>query len=452
MLDTLPPRLELASRGPRNVPERQQTLWATIGWSHDLLSDDEREAFAQHAVFAGGWTAEAAAEVCASSPGVTEALLEKNLLLRAGDRLTMLETVREYAVERLDELPDAAAVRRRHAEHMLALVLSGDDVRRTPGEVGWMDRLDLERENLRAAFLFWLDEEPSRAAALAEGSFRFWYARAHFEEGFRAFERLRGRGEALSERQLANVFGRSAAFAFARRDLPLARELVEEALERRRRLDDVDQVARVLVLTGTVRSEQGDHAGALLALEESVELARERGDPFLLNFALAHLLRAAVYAEDYERARAVGDEALRSIRSSGDTGNEFGVLANLGIAALRTRKHREAADRFAAALAVASSLRDPLGMLENIEAIAAVAAAEGLAAPAARLLAGAEALEAARDIRLEAISLAVREDTVAALRVALGEAELREHQRAGGAMALEAAVDEAAALARRLAG
>ncbi|MBA2460190.1 MAG: tetratricopeptide repeat protein [Actinobacteria bacterium] len=449
MLTDLPRRLELAAGGPRDAPARHQTLWATIDWSFVLLDVPARTLFARLAVFVGGFAVEAAATVCDADGALIEELVEKNLLFESGGRVALLETVREYALERLDGLGEST-VRRRHADHYLSLVLAGKEVRRDPREVEWMDRLEADRENVRAAFAFLLEQDPEAAARLADGAYRFWYIRAHFEEGLRAFERVLDLGDLLTPRDRANALTFSAAFAFGRRDLVRARTLAEEALEWQRRLGELDSIARALVLVGTVRSEVGDHEEAVVALEESVELARRHGDVVVLSLALAHLVMATVNGEMYDRTRELGEEALATTRSAGDVDSEATVLGSLGTAALRRGDRAEAAERFSAALAANTERGDPVGMLDYVEGIAAVAAVLGEPESAARLLGAAEALEAARDIPLEATSLRTRAETLAALREALGEEELRARWKAGAALTLEAAAEQAAQLAGRL--
>ena len=450
LLQDLPPRLELAVGGPRDTPERHQTLWATIDWSFELLDVPEQALFARLSVFDGGSTLEAAAAVCESVPELIRSLVEKSLLFETGERVAMLETVREYALERLDGLGESSEIRRRHADHYLSLVLAGKDVRRDPREVEWMDRLEADRENVRAALAFLLEHEPEAAARLADGAYRFWYIRAHFEEGLRAFERVLELGDLLPPRDRANALMYSAGFAYGHRDLVRAGALAEETLEWQRRLGEPDSIAKALVLVGTIRNEEGDLEAAVRALEESVELARRHGDALVLSFALGHLVMTTVDAGMYERARELGEEALALMRSLSNADSEASVLGSLGTAALHEGDCAEAVGRFSAALALATERGDLVTMLAHIEGIAAVAAAMGEPESAARLLGAGEALEAASDIQLEAASVKMRAETVAALRDALGESELAAHWQAGRDLTLESAAEQAAELAARL--
>jgi predicted ATPase/DNA-binding SARP family transcriptional activator len=455
MLRMLSRRLELAAGGPRDAPARQQSLWATIDWSHGLLDEAERELFAQLAVFVGGWTLTAAQAVCAADAGTLASLVEKSLLLEPVQldpepRFGMLETIREYALERLDELGDAERIRRLHAVHFLELACAGEKVRRQPAEVEWFDRLEPERENLRAALEFLLQHDVEAAARLADGAYRFWYTRGLFEDGLRACERVLSRGAGLELRMRANLHVFGAAFAFGRRDLPRALALAEEALTLQRELGELDAIARALVLVGTVASEGEDHQRAVPALEEAVDVAREHGDSVVLNFAQAHLLLATLNAGLYERTIEVGAEVLTATRAAGDAESEATALGNLGIALVRTGDPAAAAEHFAGALSFAISRGDPLAIIAGIEQVAATAAELGEPRRAARLLAAAEALAHQRDLELETGNVRLREDTVARLAAVLNELELDEEREAGRLLTLEAAAAQAAEVAGRL--
>lgn len=450
MLSDLPRRLDLAVAGPRDAPARHQTLWATIEWSYDLLEEPARTLFARLAVFVGGCTVEAAVAVCDDSADLVRSLVEKSLLSETGARLVMLETVREFALERLHDRGESSAVRRRHAEYFLAIVLAGKELRGDPREYEWMDRLEADRENLRAAFAFLLEHDTDEAARLAIGAFRYWYTRAHLEEGLRAFESLLERREILAPSLRPDVLTYTASLAFGNRSLVRARALAEELVELRRRLNEQGTIAKALILLGTIRTEEGDHDGGVEALEESIEIARAHGDPAVSNFALSHLIWGTVNAQLYARTRALGQEALSIMVDDTSVEGRPTVLGSLGIAALRTGDYAEAASRFAETLELFAARGDPVGMLEQIESIAAVAAVAGEPMSAARLFGAAEALEEARAIRIERLYVALREDAVTGLRTALGEAEFRAHWQAEPELTLEVAAELAAAVAARV--
>ena len=167
LLRRLGKRLPLLTGGPRDAPERQRTLRATIGWSYELLDPEEQRLFAGLAIFRGGSTLEAIERVCGADLDTVAALIDKSLLRREGDRYLMLETIGEFAAERLAESDELDALSRRHAEYYLELARSVEDLIRSPKAAARLDELERDHENLRAA-LAWLSETtPDRAPQLA---------------------------------------------------------------------------------------------------------------------------------------------------------------------------------------------------------------------------------------------------------------------------------------------
>jgi predicted ATPase/class 3 adenylate cyclase len=189
ILERLAQRLDLLTGGPRDVDPRQQTLRATIEWSHDLLTGPERHLFARLSVFAGGCTLDAAEQVADADLDTLQSLLEKSLIHRAGERYWMLQTIREYAGERLEQDGDAEPRRGRHLEWFLALAEEADVQSRSGDRGRWFDRLEAENDNLRAA-AEWASrtsdvEFPLR---LATALWTFWAERGYVSEGERRLE------------------------------------------------------------------------------------------------------------------------------------------------------------------------------------------------------------------------------------------------------------------------
>ena len=452
MLTELPRRLELAVAGPRDAPARQRTLRAAVDWSFDLLDAASQTLFAQLAVFQGGCTVESAADVCEADPQLIRSLVEKSLLHEDGERRIMLETLREYALERLGDAGDELPTRTRHAEHFLALVLAGAELRGDVREWEWMDRLEADRENVRAAFGFWLEHDPERAARLADGAYRFWYNAGPLRRGprrVRACRRARRasvparpRARAQSDRRVRirppRARSRSGARRGGARRAAPTRRARRDLSGARAAGDDPERAGRS---RGRYSRARGEHRGRAPS--------RRPGRAQLCALAprssgnVRGTVRASARAR---RRRAAGDAGRRRGES------RFTVLGNLGIAALRTGHWAEAAERLAAALALADERSDPVGLLENIESIAAAAAGAGEPEPAARLLGAAEELEAARSIQLEAVYFAIRDDAIQSLRLELGEAALGAQHTEGRRLTLAEAVELAAAVAARVSG
>ena len=254
LLKRLDRRLPILTGGPRDAPERQQTLRATIAWSYELLSPEEQQAFARLAVFAGGCTLEAAEDVCEASLDTVAALIDKSLLYREEDRYFMLETIGEYALERLEEDGELDAVRQRHAEYFLAQARSVEDLVRSPQAARALDSLERDHENLRAA-LQWLSGETDRPLRLAVWGLA---ARLH---GF-------------------------ADLALDRRKADEAARLYRESLEIGLQLRDELQIAYCLAGLAAVEAQQGKLGDAARLWGSVTGFERTSGKP--LNEAERH--------------------------------------------------------------------------------------------------------------------------------------------------------------------
>jgi len=180
IVDRLAARLDLLKAG-RGVDPRQQTLRATIEWSHDLLSADEQRLFARLAVFAGGCTLDGAERVCDAELDTLQALVDKSLVRHTQERFWLLETIREFALERLEDSGEADPLRRRHAGYVLALAEQAKPQLSGVNQAEWLERLEAERDNVRAALAFGLEREPALALRLAGALGRFWWVRGPAE-------------------------------------------------------------------------------------------------------------------------------------------------------------------------------------------------------------------------------------------------------------------------------
>ena len=339
LADRLEQRPDALGPGPRDVPERHATLVATIEWSHDLLGADERAAFARLGVFAGGCTLEAAESVCGVSIDELASLVDSSLVQRrrspAGPRFAMLETVRRFALDRLD-LSGGDAVRRRHVEWLVDLaetanaeVMSGRDT------VAWLDRLEAEHDNLRAALAWLLDSGDAVTALRLASSLRaFWEFRSHLAEGGRLLDDALAAGADAPAEVRATAVGVASALAFHRGEFDRARELYAELLELARARGDAEGIARGLSDLGTVAAAIGDLERAAELLQESVDAFQELGEHGRAALALGNLGHVAFQRGDYTRAVEATLEALATERANGDGPRAVVSLYNLGSYAL----------------------------------------------------------------------------------------------------------------------
>ena len=273
----------------------------------------------------------------------------------------------------------------------------------------------------------------------------FWYIRGHYREGLRAFDRART-VEAVDASARADVLKLGAALAFACREFPLARSLINEALIFYRRVEDTVNTARALGLLGLIATNSGEHEGAIELLEESTALARAGGEE-VLSFALANLGYVALTTGDLERAYKASLEAVELHRASPPeqrTSSELGAaLDNLGVAALLQGRLLEARTHLAESLSVRRRIEDALGLASSFTSLAALVAEEGEFGRAARLLGAVDAARERTDAELEPFDAELYERTVATVGNELGADTFARLREEGRALPLE----EAAAVA-----
>jgi predicted ATPase len=390
LLARLDSRLSLLTRGPSDMPERQQTLEATIAWSYDLLHPDAREVFLRLSVFAGSFDVEAADAVVGADLEELTTLVDASLLKSRGDnRFLMLETIREFAHTRLPAA-DAARLPGLHAEHYLALAeaaaphLTGHDA----GE--WLARLDADQGNLRTG-LDWLAlNEPQLVPRLAVSLWRFWFVRGSYDEGQTAIERALRLDPTPTER--ADLLYQLGAIVTHRGATARARTLFEEALERFRELGLQHGVARSLSALGHVAADAGEWDEAIERYGEATELVRAIGDRFGLAGVLGDLATVYLRSGAPERALPLATESLTIQREVGNREGEALALATQGYAELGLDNLSLARQALAESTSLAHQHGYLHGLVFSLNGLAAVAFRSGDAARARNLFEAAQAL------------------------------------------------------------
>jgi non-specific serine/threonine protein kinase len=319
MLAPLEHRLQLLTSGPRDAPARQQTLRNTITWSYELLDPEEQALFRHVSVFVGGCSLEAAQAIHGEGQildGI-DSLVAKNLLLSLGTvdekvRVAQLETIREFGLEQLAWTGELEPMRRRHAEYFLALAEQGEPELGGPAARVWLDRFELEHDNLRAA-LEWALAQPGpggdEALRLAGALARFWWIRGHFREGRRWLDRVLPTGPAGTRARMKALYG-AGWFAHMQHDLAAARMLLDESLAIAEAVHDDRARAWVTHVIGRVAYFGGDAAGARHFGESSLRIAQAIGDRWLIGWAVHLLGLAAHIARDDASAHALYEESL----------------------------------------------------------------------------------------------------------------------------------------------
>jgi predicted ATPase len=364
LLARLDRRLAILTGGARDLPARQQTLRATIAWSHDLLDPAERELFARLAVFAGGFTLTAADAVCVAPDGAVSDILEgvdsllQKSLLRQEDgpdgepRFLMLETIREFALERFDALPEAETLRQRHADTFLTLARSADwdDFARQADE---LDRLDADHANLRQAIAFYerqgadgLVNRVRLAAALAY----FWWLRGYFAEGRSVLEDAIASLGDVPPADCAAAISGAAFLAEAQGDFARAQALQEQALALHREAGDREGVARAETALGELARQEGDLATARGHFQEALVAWRQTGDVAGTAGALIGLGLIDQLEGDYAGATPELEEGLSLFRRVHDRAGEAHALNRLGLLAMSTGEMAKAKARFGESL------------------------------------------------------------------------------------------------------
>jgi non-specific serine/threonine protein kinase len=448
--------------GPRDLPDRQRTLRATIAWSHDLLTADEQAIFRRLTVFAGGCALEAAEAVTggvdaersmAVYAGIAS-LADKHLLRQdegphGEPRLGMLETVREFGAERLAESGESGATRQAHAQVYLALVVEAEPaVHGGMEQATWFDLLAAELDNVRAA-LGWAAAggEPLLAVRMAGTLWPFWDTRGYLSEGRDWLERVLAASETDAGPDRAKALHGAGVLAYRQGDVGKAAEFHERGLALYRGLGDRRGVASALNGLGTMAFNRGDLARAAALYEESLTLRRALGVKQGAAGTLANLGLMAHQQGDAGRAAALLEESLALAREEGESYAAAVALGNLGLVVREQGDIERAAALQEEGLQLDLALGNRHGVAASLEGIAGVLVAARRPAAAARLYGAARALREALGAPVPPGDLDDYDRDVADARAQLGEAAFAAAWEAGRTMTVQEAAAEARAAA-----
>jgi predicted ATPase len=486
LIDRLARRIDVLGEGPRDAPERQRTLRATVEWSHRLLDRDARVVFGRLAVFAGGTDLEAAEAVCGlDTLEAVETLVDAGMLRRregaSGARLTMLETLRAYALERLEADDDAHEVHDRHAAYFLAVAEHLDAQIHNAARPEIRECLRREINNFRVAHDHLLATQPDAALRLIAGTWVHWETVGPLAEGRRRLRESLERARASGLIRGRALFG-AARLAVLHGDADAAEPLAREAVELLRHAGDDRLLALAVSHQAIAAKAHGDLAAAHALDEEALTIAQAFGDEWTIAMALNNLADSIASTEP-ARAQRLFEESLEHRRRSGDARGAIITTVNLVELALRSGDLDSAEALAAAALRDARQLQDNQMVATLLSELAAISVLQGRAGQAherlseaafahrqvgeartgATLLVVAGALAAAQDpaagarawgaaetllerlgVDAEALELHVRRRGEAAAVVALGAtrfaAEVEVGRAADAAEALEAAL------------
>ncbi len=454
VLARLEQTLPLLTGGPRDLPERQQTLRAAIDWSYQLLDPAEQRLFREVAVFLGGFDLDAVVGVSEQDElellDPLSALIEHSLVRRREQngepRFFLLETIREFAAEQLEASEEADGTRRRHAEYYLAFAEPGSLAFDSDELTAWLSRAERDRANLRAA-LGWLIEQGTADQALQLGRrlSSLWIHRGPLSEGSQWLERVLARSGGDGSLRAA-ALGRAGLIASQRGLYEDAKRLLSGSLGFWRRADAPRELASDLIRLGVVTSAAGDFDGARAAFEEAGELGRQLDDKRLTSSALNNLGEIARLAGDLAAARAFYEESLE-LELERNSGYAIALRRlNLGGLALEEGDDVQAERHVLAALESSLAIAADDTTITCIEVMAAVAARRGDAVRAAQLLGAAEEQREQLGFVIPASERPLLDTTAALIDARLDPGGRAAAHAQGRALTLEEAVESARAL------
>jgi tetratricopeptide (TPR) repeat protein len=496
LLDRLQSRLALVAGGARDLPRRQQAIRNAIAWSYDLLSVQERTLFRWLCVFVGGFALDAAEAICSSPGGETSSVLDglaslvdKSLLRQEQEvgqpRFTMLETLREYGLERLAEDTEAEVLGRRHAEFFLWRAEEAEPSLRGSAQVEVLQHLDAEYANFRAALDWAVGNGDAKLGLRVCGAlWRFWQIRGLYREGREQVARVLAMPGAIGRSaERAQAEACAGRLAFYQTDFEAASALLESALSIQREIGDKPGIAFSLLNLGMVARARGNHALAQHLLEEGVATARAGGDRWVLGLSLSYLggvshaagdddeargfceealvllrelgdlrligltlLNLSLIARahtDLSRARALLEEAVLSLRELGDKGVLPTALIHLALITSEQDKHVTSRPLYEESLMIVREVGDRSGIAASLEGLAGVFAQEDDLQRAARLYGAASALRDATGAARSLEEEATYKQQLASVRHGLAEDAFAAGFAAGRELLPEEAVAEA---------
>jgi non-specific serine/threonine protein kinase len=481
ILERLDDRFRLLAGGSRTAPSRQQTLRATLDWSYELLTDGERALLQRLSVFSGGWTLEAAEAALGNdecgmmndelqkgsraerSPSDIhhssfrihhsevlthlERLADKSLVI-AEDRgrevrYRMLETIREYTLERLSRSGHEETARRGHADYFLAMAETSRREVGTRQSPELLERLEAEHDNIRAALRWFAKTDSEGCLRLAVAVRSFWYLRGHLTEGRRWLGTgLEAAGRAPA-RVLMQALQAAGNLALLQGDLAKARAYLADGVRVSKEAGDLRYMAWTSFGLGVVAMDEGDLVAARASFEESLATARAMGDERLIARSLNVLGEIARLGCDWAEARSFYEQAVASARQEGERDIVSTTLCNLGAVTWAGGDVTSARSYYREALTIDRELGHRSNISYSLDGLAAVAVRQSAWERAGRLAGAAEALREEIGYELEPVDQAFRVRYLVEAREHLGEAALETIMAAGRAMTFEQAIEYA---------
>jgi predicted ATPase/class 3 adenylate cyclase len=439
--DRLVDFFRVLSKGSRTALPRHQTLLGAIQWSYDLLTPPQQVLLRRLSVFQGGWTIEAAEDSCAFGAlestdilGILIGLVDKSLVVveepvGLPPRYRLLETVRQFSRHRLADAGEDQDVGSRHCDHFSALAKQGETEIRGHNQAIWLDRLEREHDNLRAAFQWAARSE--RAAQIAVSLHEFWFTRGHLREGRSRLESILSRNTSLPLHLLARTANALGVMKWSLCEFEAARLDFERSLGAYREEGDRRGLANSLSNIGMIARRLGDLEAAEACFAESLTLHRLIANRRGVATVLTNLANVALEKEDLARAQNLLDEALQHWNELGDSARIAITLQNAGEIQLKLSNPEGAREKFRTALSVCSRIGDKRGIHLGLLRLAHIAAGQSRCEEAAAMLGGAdriyEEMAGPEDDMIEKL----RQELLNALDIGLGAIMLESCRERG---------------------
>jgi predicted ATPase/DNA-binding CsgD family transcriptional regulator len=455
LLERLNTRLDTLTGGSRDLPTRQQTLRQMIDWSYDLLNAGEKWLFARLGIFVGGWTLEAAEAVCGEGLQIDTfnglaSLVDKSLVRQEESphgepRFMMLETLREYAVERLHERGETALLSEAHAHYYRSFAEQVHPELYKHNQTMWLRRMVAEQENFRLALNWAVTERQAETGLrLINVLARFWYMRGLLVEGWQWSVLLLAMGDDAPPDVRAWAFIAVGRLAHFLGDFSRAEALCRQGLALARQVGDGDMIGTALsnLFVSLLRPEMPRESAQQLSVlvDEAYTLAEQAHNHQKLGMALIHRGALFRFQGEYEAAKGRYEQSIALYRELGDLWMLTVGLLNLGTVLYWQKKYSEATTHFLESLTICQQMDDIWGVAISLEGIAGALGQQGEPIRAARLLGAGEALRESLNVPLQADDQAYYDHAVAAVQAQLGEAAFAAAWLEGRMMTVEAAV------------
>jgi len=459
--------LPLLTGGARDLPARQQTMGDTVAWSYDLLTEQEQGIFRRLAVFAGGFTVEAAEAVVGGAlvpsgaagnlphrgvavlDGITtlrnNSLLVENERPGGEARFRMLDVVREYALERLAESGEADLMQRGHAAYFLAFAEEAEPQFLGSRPAEWLKRTEEEHGNIRAAFDWALEHDPGMAARLAAAIRYFWDYQGHLTEGLAMSRQVLQFSERLPQPARWKILAMAGNFARFQGDFPTAQRMYEQGLNEGQLAKDLKQISLSCRGLGGLSFERGDRAAARKFIEEALAAARQAEDGFGIARSLNMLGDVARSEGEDQVARPLFEEAL-SLCTRLDSRYAIGnILNNLGAAEFGCGDYDAARAHFTQSLSLAQDVGgkivgDKIAISYSLDGFAALAVQRGKAELSAMLSGAAEQLRESMSMNTEPAERRFRNAYLLSLQALLSKEDFDRAVALGRRLKLEEAI------------